>query len=92
MRELLSYLKQHVNVQQGKNTLIIIGDLDFNLYCFLPVIENQRAVHVSALLHALVGISPASLSPNEEVGEDEEEESVPVTSQLCQWTVPRKVR
>ena len=51
--------------------------------------SQQVALHVSALLHALVAIS----SRNPLTGcsnEIDDEEPVPVTSQLCQWKVPRK--
>ena len=45
--------------------------------------------HVSALLHALVALTPSHFTPST-VPSAEEVEEIPCTSYLCQWKVPRK--
>ena len=48
--------------------------------------------HVSALLHALVAITPTRflLQSNLSTDTEEDEEALPVTSYACQWKAPRK--
>ena len=45
---------------------------------------------MSALLHGLIEITRGSFPCGGNVQETEEEESVPVTLQLCQWKIPQK--
>lgn len=43
------------------------------------------------MLHALAGLAPSTFSLGIQEGStDDEEETVPVTSQLCKWNVPQK--
>ena len=54
--------------------------------------ESASCTHISALLHALAGLAPSTFSLGVQGGstDDDEEETVPVTSQLCKWNVPQK--
>ena len=96
MRSLLGvFLKLHMNVQQGKNTLdsvvirVYIYDISIQVICKLcaqyPSRLSASCVHISALRHALV-----ALTPNVDVCEDSDDEHTPITSLPCQWKSPRK--
>jgi len=59
--------------------------------------ESASCTHVSGLLHALAAITPANVTststPDETIGSDDnddEPESLPVTSFACKWKPPRK--
>ena len=56
---------------------------------FSPHRESASCTHVSGLLHALVALCPAQLSPPKD-GNAEEDEPLPITSFACQWKQPRK--
>ena len=45
---------------------------------------------MSAVLHALVGMTANEGPPAAPSAEDDEEGSLPVTSYLCQWEVPKR--
>ena len=68
---------------------------DFS-FLYLPHRESASCTHVSGLLHALAAITPAITStstPDETIGSDDnddEPESLPVTSFACKWKPPRK--
>ena len=62
---------------------------------FSYLLANQLVVHVSAILHALVSMTPNEfpVPGNETMNTDsssEKEEVLPVTSYACKWKVPRK--
>ena len=78
-------MKLHVNVQQGKNILASAA-IRVNIYILTcPSRLSASCVHISALLHALV-----ALTPNDDVCEDSDDEHTPITSLPCQWKPPRK--
>ena len=55
--------------------------------------KSASCTHVSAVLHALAALSPASfqLRPNSSPANDsDDEDSTPVTSLPCQWKRPKK--
>ena len=55
--------------------------------------KSASCTHVSAVLHALTALSPASfqLRPNNpSVNDSDDEDSTPVTSLPCQWKRPKK--
>ncbi len=54
--------------------------------------KSASCTHMSALLHALVAMSPAKfhLQPGLPAINEEDEEALPVTSYPCQWKEPRK--
>ena len=52
--------------------------------------KSVSCTHISALLHALVAITPVSFPVASNIPEDEDPEPVPVTSLPCQWKPPRK--
>ena len=60
-----------------------------HVFCILIFRLSASCVHVSALLYALVALKPSvqSCMPS---GDDSDEDSLPVTSPLCQWKLPRK--
>lgn len=60
-----------------------------NLAPLCSISESASCTHISALLHALTGLAPSTLSLGIQETDDEEE-TVPVTSQLCKWNVPQK--
>ena len=54
--------------------------------------KSASCTHVSAVLHALTALSPASfqLRPNNpSVNDSDDEDSTPVTSLPCQWKRPK---
>ena len=57
-------------------------------------LENMPVAHMSAVLHALVAMTTVGFqvqpTPSDSPLADEEDETLPVTSYLCQWKVPRK--
>ena len=56
--------------------------------------KSASCTHVSAILHALCALAPAAfqVQPNHSAANIDEgdDDSVPVTSLLCQWRVPKK--
>ena len=63
-----------------------------NTYIYLPpwfYSKSATCTHVSALLHALVAMTPTHLNPSSS-GDNVTEEDLPVTSYPCQWKPPRK--
>lgn len=52
--------------------------------------KSASCTHISALLHALVALTPVPFPVPSSVPDDEDAESVPVTSLPCQWKQPRK--
>lgn len=53
--------------------------------------KSASCTHVSALLHALSGLTSSKCRPLPIDSSDDEEESLlPITSQLCKWKVPKK--
>ena len=65
----------------------------FSISIALPT-ENQQVAltYVSALLHALAGLTPSSVTPLPLDSSDDDETAVLVTSQLCVWNVPKNKR
>ena len=55
---------------------------------------SASCVHISSLLHALVAMTANNMQLHPSLpstsAEDEEEETMPITSYLCQWKVPKK--
>ena len=55
---------------------------------------SASCVHVSSLLHALVAMTANNMQPHHSLpstsAADEVEESMPITSYLCQWKVSKK--
>lgn len=52
---------------------------------------SASCTHISALLHALASLTPAVIGTgNGNDTSDEENTSLPITSHLCQWNVPKK--
>ena len=49
--------------------------------------KSASCTHVSALLHALAALTPAS---DQNIQDSSDEEAIPITSYLCQWNAPRK--
>lgn len=58
--------------------------------------KSAGCTHVSAVLHALCALAPAAfqVQPNHSPANIDEggDDSVPVTSLLCQWKAPKKGR
>ena len=82
---------QHVNVLRGEYYTVCDIACIVSIVIFLFVCRKSAScTHVSALLHGLIEITPGSFPCGGNVQETEEEESVPVTSQLCQWKIPQK--
>ena len=54
--------------------------------------KSASCTHVSALLHALSALhAPSAFEPSiQRVDSDDEEESLPCTSQPCRWKPPKK--
>ena len=50
---------------------------------------SASCTHISALLHALASLTPAVIGTRNDTS-DEENTSIPITSYLCQWNVPKK--
>ena len=75
-------------MQLGKCTILVY----FDLLLFILSICRQSAscTHVSALLHALVAVSPSQLLPASTAYTDSSDDELPVTSYKCQWIQPRK--
>ena len=65
----------------------------WSLLTFISCRQSASCTHVSALLHALTSLTPASsgqsLDTFTRVSSDDET-PLPVTSFLCQWNAPRK--
>ena len=60
-------------------------------YLLLLCRKSASCTHISALLHALVSLTPTSLGPSgTNQPSSDEETALPVTSFLCQWNAPRK--
>ena len=85
MESLLLLPKQLVNVQLGMCSIITL-----TLMFVLPSYYRKSATctHVSALLHALVAMTPTHLKPGP--SHRDVDEDLPVTSYPCQWKEPRK--
>ena len=54
--------------------------------------QLSSCVHVSAVLHAFAELTPKRALPLNFEHSNDEEEILPVTSQLCRWNVPRKCK
>ena len=54
--------------------------------------KSASCVHVSALLHAVVGLYPSEFTPPGNTGQTvgETEDPLPITSYTCKWVQPRK--
>lgn len=59
--------------------------------------KSASCTHVSAFLHPLCILSPAAFqvlsthsATNMDEGDDDDDDSVPVTSLLCQWRAPKE--
>ena len=50
---------------------------------------SASCTHISALLHALAGLTPAVIGTGSDTS-DEENTSLPITSYICQWNIPKK--
>ena len=50
---------------------------------------SASCTHVSALLHALVAMSPTEQFPHMSTDHDDTEDDLPCTSYPCQWKKPR---
>ena len=72
------------------NVLII----HLSYYHFFIIIlcrKSASCTHISALLHALSAMTPVPFPvASSSVADDEDADSVPVTSLPCQWKPPRK--
>ena len=75
-------MKQNVNVQQGKCGYFVKCSCLETLFCTL----SASCVHVSALLHAVV-----ALTPNVDACDDHDDD-LSVTSLPCKWKVPQKCK
>ena len=52
--------------------------------------KSSSCTHVSALVHALMAMSPTQFPQPSASAEEEAEDPLPVTSYLCQWKQPKK--
>ena len=90
-----------MNVQLGKYCINVLRyifnflspSLPSSLPPSLPPLSlrlSASCVHVSGLLHALVAMNPHKRAEGSELDEIDDNEILPVTSQLCAWKKPRK--
>ena len=74
----------------GYVTCNIYWIIGFIVYFYLCR-ESASCTHVSAVLHALVALTPSHIAPSSSsLPSGIEEELLPVTSYPCQWKVPRR--
>lgn len=81
---------QHVNVLPGMTLLSLLSWLIyFHQYFYCR--KSASCTHVSAVLHALCALAPATFPVQATSASDEgDNDEVPVTSLPCQWKAPKK--
>ena len=83
----------YIHSQEHIYTLLLPAFLFTSMFSFSPnglCRQSSSCVHVSAVLHALTELTPKRALPLDFEHSNDEEEILPVTSQLCRWNVPRK--
>ena len=88
---LLSHYPLHIPVDQAYGIYVCIKPITLLFIYFYR--KSASCTHVSAVLHCLASLNPASfqlrpnLPPAHVVGDDD---TTPVTSLPCQWKRPKK--
>ena len=57
--------------------------------CLLHCRKSASCTHISALLHALVALTPQEIGQHA-IDDNATDEALPVTSFICKWNAPRK--
>jgi hypothetical protein len=81
---------QHVNVLPGMTLLSLLSWLIY-FHQYFHCRKSASCTHVSAVLHALCALAPATFPVQATSASDEgDNDEVPVTSLPCQWKAPKK--